>query len=136
MRNIKNIKARISANIKRLNELEEMKTQKGITPSYDAGNLGCKVDTNNRQDAPFVNIVCDIEILKRQIEKDTKELNGIIDKILSLEDANYINLLYGRYVEEKSIKELSHSMHYSFQHIFRLQNCALQNFYVLLSSNN
>lgn len=66
--------------------------------------------------------------ISRKIERFLQLKHKIINEIQSLDNAVYVNILYKRYVEYKSLDEIAEKMNYSYVHMKRLHGYALQKF--------
>ena len=66
--------------------------------------------------------------ISRKIEKYLQLKHKIINEVQSLDNAVYVNILYKRYVEYKSLEEIAVEMNYSYIHIKRLHGYALLEF--------
>lgn len=66
--------------------------------------------------------------ISRKIERFLQLKHKIINEIQSLDNAVYVNILYKRYVEYKSLDEIAVEMNYSYIHIKRLHGYALLEF--------
>ncbi|MGN1031662.1 MAG: hypothetical protein ACI4PQ_08680 [Butyricicoccaceae bacterium] len=78
------------------------------------------------------NIVARMGDLDDEINDDIDRLvdmrHLIINQIQQLEDARYIDILFKRYVEHKSLEQISVEMNYSYQPVRRMHGHALQAF--------
>lgn len=90
-----------------------------------------KVQTSNlggQIENPVVRYVT----LEQEIAEDIYNLNqkkdNITDEIHNLNNANFIKILYKRYVECKSLGKVSKEMAYSYDHIRSLHGEALKEF--------
>ncbi len=70
--------------------------------------------------------------LETEIEEESyeyqKKKDEIIRKIHSLDNANFIKILYKRYVEFESLKRVSAEMMYSYSYIKHMHGVALKSF--------
>lgn len=66
--------------------------------------------------------------ISRKIERFLQLKHKIINEIQLLDNAVYVNILYKRYVEYKSLEEIAVEMNYSYIHIKRLHGYALLEF--------
>lgn len=119
-----------TAEIKIEQKEEELERLKSSLESISTGTDSERVQTTPRdkvsEDVP------QMVDLKREIESDIKELlilkNKIINEIQSMDNPVYINILYKRYVQYKSLEEIAVEMSYSYVHIRRLHGYALIQF--------
>lgn len=119
-----------TAEIKIEQKEEELERLKSSLESISAGTDGERVQTTPRDRlSEEVPIIAD---LKEEIKSDIKALlilkNKIINEIQSVDNPVYINILYKRYVQYKSLEEISVEMNYSYRQILRLHGLALQEF--------
>ena len=91
-----------------------------------------KVQTSPSGDVPFVKLIGRIIDLEAEInaEIDTfvDEKHKIINQIQRLKNADYISLLYKRYVEYKSLERICVEMNFSYDYIKHLHGYALKDF--------
>ena len=66
--------------------------------------------------------------ISRKIERFLQLKHKIINEIQLPDNAVYVNILYKRYVEYKSLEEIAVEMNYSYIHIKRLHGYALLEF--------
>lgn len=119
-----------TAEIKIEQKEEELERLKSSLESISTGTDSERVQTTPRdkvsEDVP------QMVDLKREIESDIKELlilkNKIINEIQSMDNPVYINILYKRYVQYKSLEEIAVEMSYVYVHTRRLHGLALQAF--------
>lgn len=119
-----------TAEIKIEQKEEELERLKSSLESISTGTDGERVQTTPRDRlSEEVPIIAD---LKEEIKSDIKALlilkNKIINEIQSVDNPVYINILYKRYVQYKSLEEISVEMNYSYRQILRLHGLALQEF--------
>lgn len=100
-----------------------------------AENVTASIDNERVQTSPKDRMPEDISRivdLESEIYKDIQELlilkNKIINEIQELSNPVYIEILYKRYVEYKSLEEIAVRMSYSYRQIKRLHGYALQAF--------
>lgn len=119
-----------TAEIKIEQKEEELERLKSSLESISTGTDSERVQTTPRdkvsEDVP------QMVDLKREIESDIKELlilkNKIINEIQSMDNPVYINILYKRYVQYKSLEEIAVEMSYSYTRLRHLHGRALQGF--------
>lgn len=94
--------------------------------------IGEKVQTSAAADAPFVRIFEKFETVESELSTLVDELvekkNLIISQINSMENTNFLNLLYKRYVEGKRLNVVAEEMNYSYRHASRMHGWALVEF--------
>ncbi len=95
---------------------------RGMTIQYGVE----KVQTNTLTETSFTRLV-ENEI-NLEIDSFVDKKHKIINQIQDLENYLYIIVLYKRYVEYKSHMQITQEMHYSIQHVQRLQQQALRAF--------
>lgn len=66
--------------------------------------------------------------IKDTISTCYDEKQAIIKQLESMNDINYYNILFKRYVANKSVVDISKDMGYSYRHIQRIYNMALAEF--------
>lgn len=100
-----------------------------------AENVTASIDNERVQTSPKDRMPEDISRivdLENEIREDTHRLifmkDKIINEIQGLSNPVYIEILYKRYVEYKSLEEISVELKYSYVHVKRLHGIALQAF--------
>ena len=118
----------------KLKELEALKVKLIGVGGVDYSND--RVQTSPQNAANFTEILHNIECLENEINTDIDKLvnkrHRIINQINELQNVQYIEILYKRYVEYKDLKEIGKEMEYSYQHIRRLHISSLKEFQKLL----
>lgn len=88
-----------------------------------------KVSGKNISGAGFENKIASIDELKQEIEQEIERFvtlkHKIINEIHTLDNAVYVQLLYKRYVEFKSLERIAGEMNYSYSHIKKMHRWAL-----------
>jgi len=114
----------------KLRELSELKAM-----SISAGGLDYskeRVQTSPSGDAPFLKIInkmIDLEAeINNEIDAFIAEKRKIINQIQSLKNADYVGLLYKRYIEYKSLDQICDEMSFSYDYIKHLHGYALRDF--------
>ena len=119
-----------TASIKIEQKEDELERLKAAAESISANNESERVQTTPR-DRISEDVAC-IADLKEEINRDIGELlilkNKIINEIQSLDSPVYIDILYKRYVEYKTLEEIAVEMSYSYRQVLRLHGLALQDF--------
>jgi len=93
------------------------------------GSLGEKVSGGAKSEATFVASVERLQAMEKELSAfvieyvEKKDL--IISQIQSMENKNYLNLLYKRYVEGKRLELIAVEMNYSYSHIKKIHGWAL-----------
>ena len=118
--------------IKINNKISELSMLKSKSTSLQAVVINDdKVQTSPALDR-LGNDVTDILTLEEEIHKEIKVYNElkhkIINEIHSLNNRLYIEILYKRYVEFKSLEEIAVEMNYSYEWIKHNHGYALLNF--------
>lgn len=112
------------------NELADLRMKSRSIGSVDSSKE--RVQTSPSGDASFVNIIGRMIDLEEEIKQETKafvcEKHKIINQIQGLKNADYISLLYKRYVEYKSLGKIAAEMNFSYDHIKHLHGYALIDF--------
>lgn len=100
-----------------------------------AENVSAGIDSERVQTSPKDRMPDDVSRivdLESEIHKDIQKLlilkNKIINEIQGLSNPVYIEILYKRYVEYKSLEEIAGEMRYSYIHVRRMHGYALQSF--------
>ena len=119
-----------TASIKIEQKEDELERLKAAAESISANNESERVQTTPRD--RISEDVARIADLKEEINRDIGELlilrNKIINEIQSLDNPVYIDILYKRYVEYKTLEEIAVEMSYTYVHTRRLHGLALQAF--------
>ena len=118
--------------IKINNKISELSMLKSKSTSLQAVVINeDKVQTSPVTDR-LGNDVSEILELEKEIRQEIKRYNNlkhkIINEIHSLNNRLYIEILYKRYVEFKSLEEIAVEMNYSYQWIKSNHGYALLNF--------
>ena len=91
-----------------------------------------KVQTSPSGDTPFVKLIGKIADLEAEINAEidsfVNEKHKIINQIQSLKNADYISLLFKRYVEFKKFEIIAIEMNFTYQYVLELHGCALREF--------
>lgn len=111
-------------------EITDLRLTASSTGGFDYSKE--RVQSSPSGDAPFVRPVLKIIELEQQInaeiDKFIAEKHKIINEIQSLKNSDYINFLYKRYVEYKSLEQICVEMNFSYDYIKHLHGYALQCF--------
>lgn len=127
LQQLKRLDELINQKIKEVTDLRERATSvSGIDYSKD------KVQTSPSGDAPFVKLIGKIADLEAEINTEIdsfiNEKHKIINQIQSLKNADYISLLFKRYVEFKKFEIIAIEMNFTYQYVLELHGCALREF--------
>ena len=114
----------------KIQELADLRL-KAISPTgidYSKEHIKTSVDG----EAPFVKTVYKIIELENEINdeinKFVEEKHKIINQIQGLKDTRYVEILFKRYVEFKTLETISVEMNYTYQYTRELHGYALQLF--------
>ncbi len=117
----------INQKLKELDDLRAMSTSIG---SVDYSKE--RVQTSMSGEAQFVKVIDKMIELDREISREIDtfidEKHKIINQIQSLKNADYISLLFKRYVEFKKFETIACEMNFTYQYVLELHGHALQNF--------
>jgi hypothetical protein len=109
-------------------ELSELTEIVYTVPAIDNEKEKVRASTQNRG-FDKVDKKVDLETeIQAQIESFMSLKHKIIDEIHSLDNSDYISVLFKRYVEFKYFEEIAVEMGYSYRHITRLHGYALKAF--------
>lgn len=109
---------------------EELNRLRELIGSH-AIDYGERVQTSPSADSIPNEVIRRAELeadISRKIERFLQLKHKIINEIQSLDNAVYVNILYKRYVEYKSLEEIAVEMNYSYRQVLRLHGMALQGF--------
>lgn len=111
-------------------ELEDLRLKVTSTGSIDYSKE--RVQTSPSGDAPFANMITRIADLEdeinAEIDRFVDEKHKIINQIQGLKNADYISLLFKRYVELKKFEIIAIEMNFTYQYILELHGYALKEF--------
>lgn len=119
-----------TAEIKIEQKEEELERLKASLESISTGTDSERVQTTPKDRlSEEVPIIADLE---KEINSDLGAMlmlrNKIINEIQSMDNPVYINILYKRYVQYKSLEEIAVEMSYSYTRLRHLHGRALQGF--------
>ena len=109
---------------------EELNRLRELIGSH-AIDYGERVQTSPSADSIPNEVIRRAELeadISRKTERFLQLKHKIIIEIQLLDNAVYVNILYKRYVEYKSLEEIAVEMNYSYIHIKRLHGYALLEF--------
>ena len=119
-----------TAEIKIEQKEEELERLKSSLESISTGTDSERVQTTPRD--RLSEEITRIVDLEKEINSDLGALlmlrNKIINEIHSMDNPVYMDILYKRYVQYKSLEEIAVEMSYSYVHIRRLHGYALIQF--------
>ena len=111
-------------------EITELRLTASSTGGFDYSKE--RVQSSPSGGAPFERPVLKIIELEQQINAEIDRFvdkkHKIINEIQSLNNSDYINLLYKRYVEYKSLEQICVEMNFSYDYIKHLHGYALKIF--------
>lgn len=114
----------------KIKEVHDLRLKSRSTGSIDYSRE--RVQTSPSGDAPFVKLIgriIDLEAeINAEIDAFVDEKHKIINQIQTLKNADYISLLYKRYVEYKSLEKICVEMNFSYDYIKHLHGYALKAF--------
>jgi hypothetical protein len=91
-----------------------------------------RVQTSPSGDAPFVKLIgriVDLEAeINAEIDRYVDEKHKIINQIQRLKNADYISLLFKRYVEYKKFETIAVEMNFTYQYVIEMHRYALKEF--------
>ena len=127
LRHLQRLDTMINQKIKELNDLRMISQSTG---GMDYSKE--RVQSSPTGDAPFVQSVLRIAELEKEINAEidrfVDEKHTIIKQIQSLQNPRYIDILYKRYIEYKSLEQICVEMKFSYDHIRHLHGDALKEF--------
>ncbi len=117
---------KIDQKIQELDELKRLISIKAVDYSRE------KVQTNVCHNADFENTIIKIIDIEReintQIDNFVNKKHQIINQIQGMKNCKYIQVLYKRYVEYKSLKTIANEMDYTYQYTRELHKISLTTF--------
>ena len=124
--NLRCLKIKIDQKKEQLKELELLRGSLGSL-DYSKERVQTSVDGNKVENDTLKILLLESEIkddmIAFEIEKDK-----MIREIHMLKNADYIRLLFKRYVEFKSLEKIAVEMNYTYQYVRELHGYALQEF--------
>lgn len=121
---IEKCKIAIDSKTNQLKEIEEYSNLIGCTNMSNVYTYtgGVSDKTENAAERKIDLVIA----IKREICKYILLKNEVMNDIYKLDNNNYINILIKRYVELKSLEEISVEMHYTYEHVRSLHSKALK----------
>lgn len=114
----------------KIKEIQDLRLKSQSTKSIDCSKEW--VQTSFFKNAPFLKLIGRMIDLETEIDAEINTFidkkNKIINQIQGLKNADYINLLYKRYVEYKSLERICVEMNFSYGYIKHLHGYALKRF--------
>lgn len=98
--------------------ISAVKNEERVLSSSDPDKIGttyAKIDEMERN-------------LDKMIDEYTDKKNTIIGQIDSIEDEDYYNVLFSRYIEKKTFEVIATEMNFSYRNVTRLHGRALKVF--------
>ncbi len=127
LKQIRQLDIRINQKLSELDDLRERATAIG---SFDYSKD--RVQTSPKPDASYVEIVEKMAKLGAEINRDidtfTDKRHAIIAEIHGLDDRRFVEILYKRYMEYKSLGTIAKEMSYEYITVRKLHIRALEEF--------
>ena len=113
------------------NKLSEIYQLKTLATSISVATDGDRVQSSGNKDR-MGNTVARLVDLERETDKliqvYTEKRQVIISQIDSMEDMNFYDVLFHRYIEGKTFEAISEDIHYSWRQVMRIHDDALEEF--------
>ena len=113
------------------NKLSEIYQLKTLATSISVATDGDRVQSSGNKDR-MGNTVARLVDLERETDKliqvYTEKRQVIISQIDSMEDMNFYDVLFHRYIEGKKFEAISEDIHYSWRQVMRIHDDALAAF--------
>ena len=113
------------------NKLYEIYQLKTLATSISVATDGDRVQSSGNKDR-MGNTVARLVDLERETDKliqvYTEKRQVIISQIDSMEDMNFYDVLFHRYIEGKTFEAISEDIHYSWRQVMRIHDDALAAF--------
>lgn len=113
------------------NKLSEIYQIKTLATSISVATDGDRVQSSGNKDR-MGNTVARLVDLERETDKliqvYTEKRQVIISQIDSMEDMNFYDVLFHRYIEGKTFEAISEDIHYSWRQVMRIHDDALAAF--------
>ena len=113
----------------KMKELEELRLLATSTGSFDYDKERVKASgTGDNVERKIINYVSLEENINKMIKKYADLRHKIINEIQGLDKVSHIDILFKKYVENKSFDVIAVEMKYSYSHVKYLHGEALQVF--------
>lgn len=111
----------------RVTQLQQMRDRVHIMGSFDYSKdrVQSTPTSGNKQIEDIVDLENEIKAL---IENEQNLKHKIISEIQTLADANYVEILYRRYVEMQTFEQISCDLNYAYHYVCTLHGEALKEF--------
>ena len=113
------------------NKLSEIYQLKTLATSISVATDGDRVQSSGNKDR-MGNTVARLVDLERETDKliqvYTEKRQVIISQIDSMDDMNFYDVLFHRYIEGKTFEAISEDIHYSWRQVMRIHDDALAAF--------
>jgi hypothetical protein len=113
------------------NKLSEIYQLKTLATSISVATDSDRVQSSGNKDR-MGNTVARLVDLERETDKliqvYTEKRQVIISQIDSMEDMNFYDVLFHRYIEGKTFEAISEDIHYSWRQVMRIHDDALAAF--------
>lgn len=124
---IKTLDVKINQKLKEIADLRaQLCSVKGVDYSKTVKS------TSHSVNAPFTELTDKIVDLEAEVTKEiddfAREKHKIINEIQCLDDRNYIDVLFKKYVEYKSYKQIAVEMGYGIDNVYKIYRKALKAF--------
>ena len=110
------------------NKLSEIYQLKTLATSISVATDADRVQSSGNKDR-MGNVVARLVDIERETDKliqvYTEKRQVIISQIDSMEDINFYDVLFHRYIEGKTFEAISDDMHYSWRQVMRIHDDAL-----------
>ena len=110
------------------NKLSEIYQLKSLATGISVATDGDRVQSSGSKDrmAGMVAKIVDLENeTDALVKKFTEKRQAIITQIDCMEDTNYYDVLFHRYVEYKTFEAIAENMNYSWRQVMRIHDDAL-----------
>lgn len=113
----------------KLHELEDLQNRQTVVSAVNYTGIKTVRQANEASFEKTSDRIIDlINEINRETERFAEERHQIINRIQSLENHNFSQVLFKRYVEYKNNTEISEEMNYAYDYIIALLKKALKAF--------
>lgn len=113
----------------KLHELEDLQNRQTVVSAVNYTGIKTVRKSNEASFEKTSDRIIDlINEINRETERFAEERHQIINRIQSLENHNFSQVLFKRYVEYKNNTEISEEMNYAYDYIIALLKKALKAF--------